>query len=208
MALTDLTFTALKQSVANFLAKSNLISIIPDLVYMAELRLFRRLDLLAMEDSETGTLTAGTATLALPTGYRRTLAFYVSSSSTNYPIKVVSPDEMFRSSLAVDTGQPRLMAVIGSTLTFAPTPDSDYTYVHHFAGSLDHLQDATGGTNWLLTNAPDVYLYATLVEAEAYLKNDPRISVWREYAEEALKDLRVEDEAKRWRGGPLVPRAA
>lgn len=33
-------------------------------------------------------------------------------------------------------------------------------------------------TNWLLTSHPDVYLYASLVEATPYIKDDPRLPVW------------------------------
>lgn len=39
-------------------------------------------------------------------------------------------------------------------------------------------------TNAIITDHPDVYLYATLVESAPYLKDDPRVAVWKtEYAE-------------------------
>lgn len=206
MALSDLTYTALKQSVADFLAKSNLTAVIPDLIYLAETRLFRRLNLLDMEDVDTGTFTAGTATLDLPTGFRRTIALYINGTE-HESFKIVSPDELFKSPLSADSGVPLLAAVIGSQYHFGPVPDAAYSYVHHYAGSLQRLSSSQA-QNALLQSAPDVYLYASLLEAEPYIKNDPRIPVWQGFLEEAIKDLKVEDEAKRWRGGPLIPRAA
>jgi hypothetical protein len=37
---------------------------------------------------------------------------------------------------------------------------------------------ASNTTNWLLTLAPDLYLYGSLLEAAPYIGNDERIPVW------------------------------
>lgn len=53
-------------------------------------------------------------------------------------------------------------------------------------------------TNWLLSKAPDLYLYASLLEAEPFLHNDARITTWRSLMEEALKDVSAVDRDARW----------
>lgn len=45
-------------------------------------------------------------------------------------------------------------------------------------------------TNWLLTSHPDVYLYASLVEAAPYIKDDPRIPVWLENYNTRVAEVR------------------
>ena len=60
-----------------------------------------------------------------------------------------------------------------------------------------------GGTNWLLTKYPDLYLYASLSNAEAWLKNDPRIPLWSSAAAEVMDEIIRHDDQDRFSGGPL-----
>jgi hypothetical protein len=46
-------------------------------------------------------------------------------------------------------------------------------------------------TNWLMTFAPDVYLFAALMQAEAYVKDDQRIAIWGSMYAAALEGVRV-----------------
>ncbi|HUU42163.1 MAG TPA: hypothetical protein VMX57_00200 [Planctomycetota bacterium] len=50
------------------------------------------------------------------------------------------------------------------------------------------LSDANT-TNWLLTLAPDIYLYATLVEAGPYLVEDTRVPAWEAALQQRLEQL-------------------
>lgn len=51
-------------------------------------------------------------------------------------------------------------------------------------------------TNWILENHPDLYLYASLTEAQPYLNNDERIATWRTlYEAEALITRKPSDSA-------------
>ena len=52
--------------------------------------------------------------------------------------------------------------------------------------------------NWLLAKAPDLYLYASLMEAAPYLRDDARITVWRAMLEEGLRDVMALDRDARW----------
>lgn len=48
-------------------------------------------------------------------------------------------------------------------------------------------------TNWLTEYAPDVLLYATLLEATPFLKNDERVQMWQAMYDRAAQALAGED---------------
>jgi len=48
-------------------------------------------------------------------------------------------------------------------------------------------------TNWLTEYAPDVLLYATLLEATPFLKNDERVAMWQNMYDRAAQALNGED---------------
>jgi hypothetical protein len=67
---------------------------------------------------------------------------------------------------------------------------------------------ASNSTNWLLTLAPDLYLYGALMEASPYIKNDPRIQVWGTLMASALNDLNELGKVSAFNAGPMTVRPA
>lgn len=59
--------------------------------------------------------------------------------------------------------------------------------------------------NWLLNDHPDIYLWATLLCAEAYIVDDERVGGWRAAKDEALGQLISAGRRDRFGGGPLEP---
>lgn len=204
MAIT--TYAELKSAVSDWLAKSNLSARSADFIMLAEKRLLRRLRILGLEATQSGNLVSGSRELALPTNYREAKAFYIDANPIE-PLKPVTADAFFATRHSYESATPRIFTVIGSNFLLGPTPDSDYAYVLHYLSKVDPLSDVNT-QNWLLSNHPDLYLYASLLEAEPFLKNDARILVWRGYLEDALQYVGVEDEYSRYSGGPLEPRAS
>ena len=49
-------------------------------------------------------------------------------------------------------------------------------------------------TNWLLTYAPDVYLYGSLLHSAPYLKEDERVTVWGQLYAAAVVQLNLQSE--------------
>lgn len=54
--------------------------------------------------------------------------------------------------------------------------NTDYPYRLVYYAGVPSL--ATSTTNWLVQRNPNVYLYATLLEAAPYIQDDDRINVW------------------------------
>ena len=58
-------------------------------------------------------------------------------------------------------------------------------------------------TNWVITNAPDVYLYGTLLEAEPFLMNDARVQLWATAFKQSITDIQEQDNKDRHSGSAL-----
>jgi hypothetical protein len=55
----------------------------------------------------------------------------------------------------------------------------------------------------LVVNAPDLLLYGALLEAQTYLMNDKRLSVWQGFFDKALMDYRDLMKAQNVSGGSM-----
>jgi hypothetical protein len=55
----------------------------------------------------------------------------------------------------------------------------------------------------LLTYAPDIYLYASMLEAEPFIMNDERVPLWATALERAITDMQEQDNKDRHSGSAL-----
>jgi len=74
--------------------------------------------------------------------------------------------------------------------------------------NIDYQQGITGlssavPTNWLLANYPSLYLFGSLVFAEPYIGDDPRIALWVQQREATFERVQLTDRKARWPGGSL-----
>lgn len=92
----------------------------------------------------------------------------------------------------------------GSELEVTPAPASAATLEMLYYASIPALADNT--TNWLMTAAPDAYLYGSLLHAAPYLDDDMRVAVWQAGYSRALSGLQAADERAKYSGGPLKRR--
>jgi len=67
---------------------------------------------------------------------------------------------------------------------------------------------ATNDPNWLLSLAPDLYLYGTLLETAPYLKEDGRIQTWGLGFSAALNDLNNLGLTSTFNAGPMTVRVS
>ena len=82
--------------------------------------------------------------------------------------------------------------MINRSIELVPAPTTNTDLALTYYASIPALAD--DDTNWLLDKAPDLYLYASLLEAAPYLKNDQRIPVWMNAAAQAADGLRMDSE--------------
>ena len=195
------TFANLKTSIANYLNRDDLTSYIPDFIALAEARNGRDLRLRIMENVATATATGGTNYISLPTNF---LEFrYVALNTTpKIVLRYMSPFELTRNYGGVTSGEPIYQTVIGEKLYFGPTPDSSYSIEWAYYSKPTALSDSNT-SNAILTNHPDLYLYASLLESAPFLMQDERLGTWAELYREAVKVANASDEVGRHSSGPL-----
>lgn len=198
------TFTTLQQDIRRYLERGfTLVSDqivyeqIPRLINLAERRIARELKIEGLINVLTGTLTPGLAVYPKPDRWRTTVSF-------NYGIDNQYQQLFSRSYEYVrsywpnrnETGVPLFYADYDySNWIVSPTPDQAYPFEVLVYQLLPLLDDANQ-TNWLTEYAPQVLLYASLLEATPFLKNDERIAVWQQMYDRAAQALNGEDLSK------------
>lgn len=201
MALAN--FSDLKTAIADWMHRADLASTAPDFIRLFEAQANKQNIFKTRLNYTTGTLTtaAGTATVALPSDYRQARAV-VLESSPRQVLNFLSPDAAVRKYPSSASGEPKGFTVEGANLRLYPTPDAAYSITLFYYQSITALSDSNT-TNWLLTNHPDVYLFGSLIKAQAYLGSDPRVAQWISLYQEAVSLLDTSDNQEQYGGQPL-----
>lgn len=173
---TLVNYGDLKTQLATFLHDDTLTAQIPVLVSMAEDRIAQRLRIRAMETSTTLSTGASTREVALPTRFVQARRLYYSADPVRF-LEPMSPENYWEIFASGATGVPRAYTIEGENFLFGPIPDAVYSipclYYQRFAAL-----SADADTNWLLTNARGLLLYASLVEAAPFIGDDERLQMW------------------------------
>jgi hypothetical protein len=56
----------------------------------------------------------------------------------------------------------------------------------------------------MLQNAPDVYLYGSLLELEPFIQNDQRVALWAAGYAKAIDTIQLQDDKDRHSGSALT----
>ncbi len=195
------TYTELKTSIASWLNRDDLTSVIPDFILLAEAGINR--DLRHYKMIERADATLDSRYVQLPADWMETVRFSITSGDT-YRLELVSRDDMleYRQKTANASGRPRFYANIGDTIEVFPTPDADYTMQLQYYAKTPALSDSNA-SNWLLLDAPDVYLYGTLIQSAPYLQDDARTQTWAALYAAALQSLQKASDDTRFAGSGL-----
>lgn len=194
------TFAQLKTAVASFLHRSDLTSSIPDFIRLGEDRIYRELRIRAMETSLNTPIAAGV--IAVPADYIEMKHVYIDGSPVQY-LQRKPPEWIYENypTRSAD-GQPKFMAQEAGNFIFGPYPDSTYTVRGVYYKRLTALSDSNT-TNWFTTNASGILLFAALLEASPFVKNDERVVLWDAKYEEEKKGIEDEEKRERFSGSHL-----
>lgn len=198
------TYTELQAAVANWLARpgdATLTPFIADFVRLGEARISRDLRLRAMELRATAEIATGQ--LALPAGFLEMRHLQLNTDPA-VRLELVSSDQIDALRSGQRSGRPRWYSVLGGEIRLAPVPDGLYEVEMAYWRQFEPLGIAAP-SNWLLANAPDIYLYASLIEATAFIGNDERLALWAAGYERAATALQSSDDRGTWSGS--VPQA-
>lgn len=175
MAISN--YTELQTAVASWLARDDLTARIPEFITLAEAKLNRELRCRQMETRVSDTTTASDDFLDLPTGFQTMRRIRLSGVTGKPRLVFLSGTQIeeYRYGHGNAEGQPLYWSIVGDEIELLPTPDDEYAVEMIYRKYMDL---ATDSTNWLLTLAPDAYLYGALLESAPYINEDARIATW------------------------------
>lgn len=173
MAIT--TYAELQTAIGDWLNRADLDQKIPEFITLAESTLNDVLRSSDMVTSDTLTITSGRA--SLPADALEIVYAQVASTPTE-PLEQVTPQQltMLRRTRTRNAANPRFFAIIGREMAVTPTPASGSLDVDYYQ-RIPALSDSNT-SNWLLEDAPHVYLYTSLLHATPFLMDDARYQVF------------------------------
>tara|TARA_B100001057_G_scaffold484658_1_gene563074 strand:- start:1001 stop:1666 length:666 start_codon:yes stop_codon:yes gene_type:complete len=213
------TYAELTQQIIDYTeTDSNVLTttILNDIIEHAESRIFRNVDLDIFKKYKTANLTIGDPFVAMPGATPQLFAFvrYIQIFDTdNVRITLEKKDTSFINEFVPNrttTGTPKYYANWDNdTLLLAPSPDATYTVELAYNAQPTGLS-SSNTTTWVSNNAPEMLLYACLVEAFKFLKNPQMVQMYEQYYKEALTPFAGEQMGRRRRdeymdGIPRIP---
>lgn len=186
MALAS--YSDLVTEVGNWLNRSDLSAEIPTFVRLFEARMNRKLRTPDQELTSTITIIANQATYPVPAAIRQIKR--ITTALTGLTLTPVLGGT-FANTLNV-SGIPEFYSIDGTTFTLMPVPDgvnSPATVTVVGYNTLPALDGVTNTTNWLFASHPDAYLYGTLTEAAAFIRDDVHLPLWRAALDDVLEEV-------------------
>lgn len=196
------TYSELQSLVASYLRRGDLTSQIPDFIALAEKRMDRDMRLRTKDAIVRTTLSASTQFTTLPTGFRKMLNLEYQADPV-VPLVPRSPQQMDDYRSAHSSGSPVYYCIHGTELEIVPVPEAAITLGIIYWQGVTALSDSNT-SNWLLTAAPDIYLYASLVESAPFLRDDERIQLWEGLYNSRCDMYAASSEEDQAGGEPLV----
>lgn len=155
-------------------------SVLDNFIKQAETRIYNTVQFPSLRKNMTGVTTAGNKYLACPNDFLSVYSMAAILPSGAYEFLLNKDVNFIRASYPnpASTGAPRYYALFGPVstqeqeLTFilGPTPDAIYSIELHYFYYPESI--VTAGTTWLGDNFDPVLLYAALVEAATYMKQE------------------------------------
>ena len=199
-------------------------TIVNDIIEHAELKIFREIDLDVFKKYKTASLTSSDAFVAMPGAlpvdfeFARYVHIFSPSGSLggltdNERVTLQKKDSSYINEYwpnRTSTGVPKYYANWDNdTIILAPTPNAAYTIELAYNAQPTGLS-SSNTTTWVSNNAPQLLLYACLIEAFKFLKNPDMLNIYTVSYKEELQTMGQEQMGRRRRdeymdGIPRVP---
>ena len=200
-----MNYGELKAAIQSYLYdRSDLVTVIPSFIEMAERRIYRVLRVPANE--RIATFTAhDSGSIDLPVDFLEAKLLTVSQR----PMERISDiSHLAENDVRGATGEPHSFSRIGAQLHLYPTPEEPVDIKLVYWADLSGTLSADTDTNEILRIAADVYLHGALAEASAYLGQDSRIPVWKAQYAEGLASVQQQAAEAEYAGSVVAVRDA
>lgn len=192
-------YAELQQAIADFLNRDDLAATVPTFIRLAEAQIARDVRHWRMERIKEADFDE--AFEVLPADWLETIRLQLDGM----PMQLASREEIARWRRGNSSGQPRFFCHAAGRFEVWPIPDGVRRAELLYRARVPALSDAEP-VNWLLTEAPDVYLYGALLQSAPYLVDDERTQTWGALYSAAVANLNRASEAARF-SGPMRLRA-
>ena len=198
------TYATLKTAIADFLNRDDLTSAIDNFIALAEAQINRDVRHWKMEKRASGQQSGGDEYIQIPADWIETIRFHVTDNGTS-PLDLISRKAMEdkRAGAEDETGTPRYYTHADSQFQLYPTPSATTNTELLYYAKTTGLS-ASNTDNWLLLEAPDVYLYGALLHSAPYLGEDERVAVWAQMYSASVAQLNKSSEDARFSGSGLT----
>lgn len=198
MSLAD--YTAVKASLGDWLHRGDITSQCDDFIDLFESDF--NATVRAREMEQVTTLTATDGYLLHPTNWLGWKEIRGTVGANKYELSPMSDESGvnltgFQSASAYPVGY----KVTGSKTYLYPLGSSGSFAVKYYEGV-----GLSSGTNWLLTRYPGAYLYGALLQATAYIVNDPRVPLWQSAYGQVIDKIKADSAKQSWSGQVLQMR--
>lgn len=187
MAIT--TYATLQTAIEDYLDDTSVDSAL--FIQLAEKMFNRRLFTFDQQGLTTLTATASVAYLSsLPSDFAGIKSIYIGDYAPMTELDVDDFQKLYGEDTS--TGVPVHYMLADGKVYVGPTPDTTYTANLHYWKKLAPLSD-DAPSNWLLEDHPDLYLFASLMQAELFGWNDERLPLLKAAVEGTLNEIHAAD---------------
>ena len=189
------TFTTLKSAIQDYTqnTEATFVADLSIIIQQGEDRIIKSVELPNFRKNVTGTFTSGNQYLETPTDYLYPFSLAVLDDSNNYSYLLNTDVSFIREAYpsASTTGTPKHYAQFDdTTFIVGPSPSSNLNAELHYYYIPQSITASADGTSWLGTNAPELLLYASLIEAYTFMKGEPDVMAnYEKRFQEALQRL-------------------
>jgi len=197
------TYSDLKTSVANYLNRDDLTTVIPDFITLTENRLNRNLRVRTNLVRAETTTSANTSFYNLPNDLIELRNITYDTTSSSYALDYLSPESLSREYGVYTSGMPRAYTNLGKDIKLGPTPDAAYTININYFKKLETLSDANP-TNLILSEFPELYLFSACLEGSIFLNDTEQMQRFMALYQQTLDDVKAAEDAARYSGTSMT----
>lgn len=173
--MTIASYSDLTTAAANWGARSDLGSRIPEFITLAEAKMNRRLRIRMMVTTD-GNFQVNAEYVPLPASFAGVQNWYL-NTSPKQPMELEADALIIRDYGDGTSGIPKKYSIQGNLFHVGPTPDASYGSTLTYFLKVPALT-STNTINWMITNHPDAYVYGVQCEMAAYLKDWEASQAW------------------------------
>ena len=192
-------YASLVSAIQDYLNRADLSAQIPMFIQFAEADLNTRLRTRQM--IVRAVATSSLEYVAVPADYLEGINLQLTGETS--PLRYVTLDEADIIIKEARYTSVHAYSIMDGAIALVPPPANDVEIEMVYYGAVPALSSSQT-TNWLLTRAPDVYLYGALVHAAPYLMDDQRISVFGQFYSQRVSALNDESQKTTHSGSPLI----